>query len=163
MKSTQKFLCYSLALVGAALMFSVGCKKADNVTNTTVIASQKPSLNYDGLTATTGATSSTLVASHALASIGSSSVTVVGFNYTASSISYTGSVTPTYTGSVTAVVPTGTLGTGAFTASLYTSAAAAALSNTLANGAVVWIFSSFATNSAGTTDSGLTKTVSTVN
>ena len=105
MKSTQKFLCYSLALVGAALIFSAGCKKGDNVTNTTVVASQKPVL-YGAVSVTAaagllgtapaimvlnGPLSSSVTATIALAITGTTSPTIVGFAYTCTY--YTGALT----------------------------------------------------------------------
>ena len=160
MKSTQKFLCYSLALVGAALMFSVGCKKADNVTNTTVVASQKPVFNTGGISVSIGGASNTAVVTETIAYIGSSSVTAVGFNFTATG-AVSGSVTPTsYAGSVTATVPTGTLGVGSFSATLLTAAAATALSGSTI---ITWYVSSYATNGTGTTYSALTYTITTTN
>ncbi len=162
MKSTKKFLCYSLALVGAALIFSVGCKKT-TTTTTNIVAAQVPVLTV-GSPTFNGSSSATLVAQDMIQSMGSSSITVVGFNYTARALTYTGSTTPTYTGTVTASIPTGTAGTGAFTASLFTSAAATALSMTAAGANnVVWMVSSYATNGAGTTYSALTNTVTTTN
>lgn len=163
MKSTQKFLCYSLALVGAALIFSAGCKKGDNVINTTVVASQIPVLNTDGPQVSTGGASNTAAVTDTIASIGSSSVTTVGFHYTATAISFTGSTTPTYTGSVTAVVPTGTAGRGAFTATLYKAAMSSSLSGTIYAEGLLWKVSSFATNAAGTIRSAVTNTITTTN
>ena len=171
MKSTQKFLCYSLALVGAALMFSVGCKKADNVTNTTIIASQNPSLNSGGLSATggTGALSATATAYDVVANMGSSSLTVVGFNYVVSALSWTtgAAVTPTYTGTLTMTGPAA--GTGAFSTTLTVPATAfasgGALSGTVFDGTgdLSWKIGSFATNATGTAYSAVFVTVNSGN
>lgn len=174
MKSTQKFLCYSLALVGAALMFSVGCKKADNVINTTTIASQNPSLNSGGLTATggTGALSATATAYDVVANMGSSSLTVVGFNYVVSALSWTtgAAVTPTYTGTLTMTGPAA--GTGAFSTTWATLtvpatafASGGALSGTVFDGTgdLSWKIGSFATNATGTAYSAVSVTVNSGN
>lgn len=162
MKSTQKFLCYSLALVGAALMFSVGCKKADNVTNTTVIASQNPSLNSGGLTATGGINTPT--AYDVVANMGSSSLTVVGFNYVVSALSWTtgAAVTPTYTGTLTMTGPAA--GTGAFSTTLTVPATALASGGALSGtvDGLSWEIGSFATNATGTAYSAVSVTVNSV-
>lgn len=159
MKSTQKFLCYSIALVGAALILSAGCKKDCAPSTTTVVASTKPSLNFGSLTLT-GASSATVVASEILASIGSSSVTVVGFNFAATG-TITGSLSSvTYTGSVTSTIPGGANGAGAFTDTLLTPAALAALSGSIT---ITWSVSSYATNSVGTTTSSSAVTLTTIN
>ena len=172
MKSTQKFLCYSLALVGAALIFSAGCKKGDNVINTTIIASQNPSLNSGGLTATGGtqALSATATAYDVVANMGSSSLTVVGFNYVVSALSWTtgaGADTPTYTGTLTMTGPAA--GTGAFSTTLTVPATAFAsggeLSGTVFDGTgdLSWKIGSFATNATGTAYSAVSVTVNSGN
>lgn len=155
MKSTQKFLCYSLALVGAALMFSVGCKKGDTVAGPTYVNAQKPSLNggSGGLTAT-GGTSTTVTAQDYVSNMGSSSLTQVGFTYQVSAVSWTtgAAVTPTYTGTVTMTGPAA--GTGAFSTTFAIPAGVfatdGALSGTVftsTNPDLKWNIGSFATNS----------------
>lgn len=154
MKSTQKFLCYSLALVGAALIFTASCKKDGD----TIISQQNPVLNTNGFVVSTGGTSATAAATDTLASAGSSAVTEAGFRFTATAVSYTGSTTPTYTGASTATVPTSVSST--FSANLLTPAAASALSRSIG---LTWVVSSYATNSNGTTLSASTKTITTSN
>ena len=152
-------------------MFSVGCKKADNVTNTTIIASQNPSLNSGGLSATggTGALSATATAYDVVANMGSSSLTVVGFNYVVSALSWTtgAPVTPTYTGTLTMTGPAA--GTGAFSTTLTVPATAfasgGALSGTFFDGTgdLSWKIGSFATNATGTAYSAVFVTVNSGN
>lgn len=164
MKSTQKFLCYSLALVGAALIFSAGCKKGDVIKAGDIIANQKPVLNYPNGPSLTGTTSATVQASDNVALAGSSSITALGFNYVATAISWTGATTPTafttpFNGSVTVTV----MQQGAFSSTLYSvsnTALVAALSGSVT---VTWVVRSFVTNGAGTTYSALTNTITTTN
>ncbi len=166
MKSTKKFLCYSLALVGAALIFSVGCKKT--TTNTyPVYSTQIPTLANPSPLAI-GTTFSAAAADDAVALMGASSITSIGFNVYAWGVTTTTNpVTLTWGTAaspmqITATVPTGYLGTGAFNASLSTTASYGALSPVLtaagSSGVVTWVVQSFATNANGTVVS-LTPTV----
>ena len=163
MRPAQKFLCYSLTLVGAALIFSVGCKKTTTAGNNTV-AGQLPVLIVGGLTVTaTGGSSATLVAGDFIQNIGSSSLVQVGFTYTATAVTYTGGTTPTCKQAVTATIPQGLAGTGAFTASLsITQALIHGLSGTIGNN-LTWVVWSYATNGTGTIVSALSATITTTN
>lgn len=178
MKSTQKFLCYSLLLVGAAIVFSIGCGKDKLVPGATVYQAQ-PSINYGGLSATGGgSTSNTVVASDFISSIGSSVVTAAGFKVMAVGIALTptgvgpGTMTITYpTGaslsslstwaSVGATSATGSTSftTGAISANLGTAAAFAALSGSTS---ITWYVQTYVTNAVGTTTSASSATVQTV-
>ena len=178
MKSTQKFLCYSLALVGAALIFSAGCKKGDNVTNynttrePTVIGPSPAALSGTVVYTAGGAISMSLAgAQDGIALAGASSVTTVGFDVYATGISTTAGATSTVAYgtannpiAITATVPTGYMQTGSFSASLSTTASYAALSPCVTGGGTItWVVRSFATNAQGTGKSLTTTTIVTVN
>lgn len=179
MKSTQKFLCYSLLLVGAAIVFSIGCGKDKLVPGATVYQSQ-PSINYGGLSVTgNGSTSNTVVASDVISNLGSAAVTAAGFKVMAVGVALTptgvgpGTRTITYpTGaslsnlstwaSVGATSATGSTSftTGAISANVGTAAAMTALSGSTS---ITWYVQSYVTNSVGTTTSASSVTVQTVN
>jgi hypothetical protein len=177
MKSTQKFLFYSLFLTGAALVFSIGCKKTTigPATYPNVAPAFKPVLNTGSSNPLlAGATSNTINATDWVASTGSTSVTAVGFYFMAVG-SVSGGATPTMfpaTASMTntsswASITGTTVQIGAFSTSLgaitptgLTTTAIAALSGSTT---VTWYVQSFATNGNGTTTSALTQTIQTTN
>jgi Na+-transporting NADH:ubiquinone oxidoreductase subunit NqrB len=168
MKSTQKFLLYSLVLAGTAIVFSMGCKKTTvDGPVYPVPATQQPVLNTGSNNpALTGTTSGTINATDWVASAGTASVTIAGFNFIA--VGSSGSATPTVypaTASVTntaswQAITTTAVQLGAFSSSLGTAAALAALSGSTT---ITWYVQSYVTSSAGTTKSALTQTIQTVN
>lgn len=141
MKSTQKFLCYSLALVGAALIFTASCKKGDDgAPGSNAMATP---MVLDATIIGTASTSNTLRTQSVLVSWGSAKPTEVGFDYSVASI------TNTVTGSITfSTIPAPQdvfqTADGQFSAS----ALAGGLTYT-ANSAVTWTITPFAKNSAG--------------
>ena len=179
MKSTQKFLCYSLALVGAALMFSVGCKKGDTVAGPTypIYNTQVPTLGLQqpkqvvlsgGLnTVAPGSLSfSTAGALDLIAAFGASTPTTGFYVYAWGVTTTTNPVTLTW-GSAAAPMTIGAASATAlgvdFSAALSTTASYAALSPCVTgSGTVTWVVTSFATNSSGTVTSALSTTIKTV-
>ena len=176
MKSTKKFLCYSLALVGAALIFSAGCKKGDIIINTygaTIPTLSNPSpLHLSGTSIYTAGPISMSLANvlDVVANMGASSVTAVGFLISASGLTTTGGTTVTWsagtpgsnvtTGGITVTAPSGTGAlSGSFSSSLSTTASYAALSQCVT---ITWVVQSFATNNSGSAISAASTTITTV-
>ena len=153
MKSTKKFLCYSLALIGAALIFTVGCKKGDTgpagANGSTGSTSSKPVVSLASITNTAGAAQ--LDAGAYLIYGGSTMPTEVGFRFTVQSASNT------VTGSVTSTVPVYPATYFNAIDKLHTAALASSLTYTTL-GTLTWTVTPYAINSVGESEAYSTLT-----